>query len=129
MKKVLMFCSVPLLAFVLTLGLNACQHEDVGNPVQREAVVGSGPEDTFESMLQFGLEHLGDDEQIEIFHKDGKIDWGVSRKTALEICKHDCEGGAYAVAKCAGKIMDDGGCVLAGKNKNGPYWADKVKCP
>ena len=130
MKKVLMFCSVPLLAFVLTLGLNACQHEDALAPHQQENIVGAEPGDSFEDMLQFGLENLGKDEQIEIFHKDGKIDWGVSRKTALGIRKHDCEGSVYAVVKCVGPIVKAGGCVIGGYDKNtDTYWADKTKCP
>ena len=124
-----MFCSVPFLAFVITFGLNACQNGGVRNPVQREAIVGAGPEDTFESMLQFGLENLAADEQIEIFHKDGKIDWDVSNNTASGLRKHDCEGDANAVAKCAGKLIDGGGCVIANKNPDGTYSADGVKCP
>jgi hypothetical protein len=120
MKKVLMFCSISALAFLLTFGLNSCQHDEI---------TVSEPEDSIEEMIQFGLEHLDVSEQLEVFRKDGKLDWGVSRNTTLGIRKHDCSGSAMSVAKCAGKIMDAGGCVLAGKDANGTYWADKVKCP
>lgn len=132
MKKMFMFYVTSLFLLLLSFGFNACTQ---ANNIEAPLVQTNGSEDSFEEALVFGLENLAENQTIDIFWKNGKIDWNPSRNTStITLRKHDCSGNAISVAKCSKAIIDRGGCITAGSDRDNKgnitgYWADEVKCP